>query len=958
MRALLRPVIVPGLALAALAACSTDSQTASSAFSFPIDFSYACEGAGKTVAPTNDETAATLSATRMCPDLASGTQGDLFGVVLDRQPAQLLVLQLNPANGTRKLIDVDYFVPGVTGITVGRSPLRVLRAPDWSSFYVVSAGDAEVERIVIDGYSDDGVLSFTKTRFALPGIPIEAEVIGNDLIIAARDAAELWVYDLAANAVTPALTTLPVTDRVAHIEPITLTGADPTSWLVTFRDRRTVAILSPDGAVVSEAGLAPQCRDGLDNDGDGLTDKGDLDCRGLDDDDEGPTTGETRTKPPAAGPSFEGAPSCNNAIDDDGDGATDFPEDLACADADDDGELLPECDDGIDQDGDGLTDMADESCYAPWNTLENQGPVDGPYHPTFIDGGAFGHFVYVLDERLGEIAVFDVASGTLQRIDVNAADANPPALTSVDFGDFAGEVKEHLAIPVVRPPALHRQGIKNIQITETNASSLSSGRLRGELWDRIIEVAAGESAASVSLTPNSAEWKPSFCAPTPTDKCAQPALDDATWFAFGANLDGGIQLVEAIRRGTPTHRLAQRVTEPSLRVHDITAPRLTRRGALVNARGEPQIGLPFVGAALEEILEERVTGETPTRLRRFGIWPAADYEETPNETWTLTYQGKIPSANGALGRVVDGSHFADANARFCEVGVAPGDILQFEVPVAGVDPVLVHTLPVVAGDVTCPTRAPESALVEVSVTEVGMSTLAFDPASARLRPLMPVLDLAAIEAQRLSLRACRDALEAIDETLGLPDNLAAHADLSPAELPATTTYAVRGAEWVFVGSRSGFLHRQRWNRATGTCAVDDTLDPRLVGRASEVPGAVGKYATCPPQAAQLQADTVLELSPVSGRTINPSFGIDIFPACDVLADGTIAPVPSQQDTAFTFVVTGPQQGSALSIANSIALMRVPLLDFRRQQVQLDTAAKRAVILQLRLGDPEVVVVFD
>ncbi len=47
-----------------------------------------------------------------------------------------------------------------------------------------------------------------------------------------------------------------------------------------------------------------------------------------------------------------------------------------------------------------------------------------------------------------------------------------------------------------------------------------------------------------------------------------------------------------------------------------------------------------------------------------------------------------------------------------------------------------------------------------------------------------------------------------------------------------------------------------------------------------------------------------------------------------------------------------------SVSDAVALARVPLLDFRRQQVQLDTAAKRAAILQLRLGDPEVIVVFE
>ena len=936
-----------------LPACSSDSQTATSAFSRPIDFAYACEGDGKTVAPDNDETAATLAATRMCPDLAAGEEGDLLGVVLDRQPPQLLVLQLNPASSARRMVDTDFFVPGTTGIPVGRDPLRVLRAPDWSAFYVVSAGDRRVDRIAVGALTDDDVLTFEKTSFALPGAPIDAEVIGTELIVVARDAAQLWVYDLAANATQPPLRTLATADRVEH-----LTAIDD-HWLVTWRSRPTVAILDTNGATVSEQGVVAACRDGLDNDGDALADRDDPDCRNFADDDESADTGAARADvPPAKVAAFQGSPSCDNGVDDDGDGATDFPEDLACTTLDDDAELFPACDDGVDQDGDGLVDVADDSCYGAWGNHEGQTPDDGPFHPTFIDGGVYGRFVYVLDERLGEIAVFDyTAASGLTRVDVNAAEASPPAIEFVDFGDFSAEVQERLAIPAVRPPAYHRKNIRNILITETNASSLSSGRIRGELWDRLITAPDGE-APSVSLTPNSTTWKPKQCAPAPTDRCQQPALDDATWFAFGANLDGRIQLIEAIRRGTPVHRLAQRKFNPAQREHDVSAPRLTRRGALVNARGEPQVGMPFVGAALEEVLSDSVDNESPERLRRYGIWPADDFEEAPSESWTITYQGVIPDASGPLGRFSDEAIFGDANAAFCEAGVAPGDILQLEVPALGVDPSLVHNLPVEAGGKTCATTAPTTALIEVTITAVGMSTLTIDPGSARARPQLPVLDIPAIEAARLSVRACKEALTELDETLGLPERLKALAPLSPASLPAAMRYRVRAAEWAVIGARSGFLHRQRWDRATGACTIDDTLDPRLDGRATEVPDAVSKYEECPPPATQLQFDTVTEIAPTAGRFVNPSFGIDLFPACDVTADGAITQVPSQQDTAFSFTVTGPNEGSAMSVSDSLLITRVPLLDFRRQQVQLDTAAKRAAILQYRLGNPEVVVIFQ
>lgn len=941
-------------ALSALGACSSGAQNASSAFSLPIDFSYACEGAaGHTVPPDNDETAASISSTRMCPDVESGVQGDLFGVVLDRLPPQLLVMNINPASGNRRLIDTDFFIPGITGISVGKGPLRVLRAPDWSAFYVVSASDRRVDRIVLERLDDDGILSFSQQSFELPDTPIEAEVIGTDLLIAARDQAELWRYDLAADPVAPPLSVISLPDRLAHVIAL------DQRWLVTWRTRRTVTLMEPDGTIISEAGLTAQCRDGLDNDGDGLTDDADIDCSDAGDDDEGDATGAERTAPPAVAASYDGTPSCSNGIDDDEDGATDYPEDLACADSEDDGELAPECSDGIDQDGDGLTDLDDETCYAAWGNHEGQLPADGPFHPTLVDAGEYGRFVYVLDERVGEILVFDVSDGGFARVDVNAEDTELPALESVPFGEFDDEPDLDHAVDAIRPPAHRARGLKNIRVTSANMVSLSNQRLRGELWSRIIAPENPGEAPSVSLTPNSALWKPAVCAPTPTDRCQQPDLDDATWYAFGANLDGRIQLVEAIRRGMPVHRLAERVRDPSLRRHDTTAPRLTRRGTLINARGEPQPKLPFIGAALEEVLEERVPDETPERFRRFGIWPPSDFEETPSETWIITYQGRIPEANGVLGSLVEATRFVDPRARFCEAGVQPGDLLQLEVPVESADPSLQHTLEVVTSDgVTCPTREQDLALVELTIEEVGMTSLTLDATGAVLRPRLPVLDEEAIGEQRISLRACRDALETIDEELGLPDNLATHEGVEPGDLPRALGYSVRGSSWIFVGGDSGFLHRQRWDRETASCVVDEDLDERLTGRSTEVPDAVSKYEQCPPGASQLQEDTVEEIAPASGRFYNPSFGVDIFPACETTSEGEIVHVPSQQDTALSFIISGPHSSSSLSVSDAVAITRVPLLDFRRQQVQLDVGLNRASILQLRIGNPDVIAVFD
>jgi subtilisin family serine protease len=116
---------------------------------------------------------------------------------------------------------------------------------------------------------------------------------------------------------------------------------------------------------VAEALLAllPDCSNGLDDDGDGLTDLEDLGCEGTED-------------------SSEKSPdlACDDGVDNDGDGFVDFPEDPGCF-GPGAGREDPPCQDGDDNDGDGGTDFdggasvnggvptasADANCAGPWS---------------------------------------------------------------------------------------------------------------------------------------------------------------------------------------------------------------------------------------------------------------------------------------------------------------------------------------------------------------------------------------------------------------------------------------------------------------------------------------------------------------------------------------------------------------------------------------------------------------
>ncbi len=101
----------------------------------------------------------------------------------------------------------------------------------------------------------------------------------------------------------------------------------------------------------SSSSSVPQCRDGLDNDGDGATDMSDFSCSTPDDNDE--------TNPKS---------QCQDGIDNDNDGLTDFPSDPGCSSRQDNDEnnqtsTLEQCRDGIDNDADGRVDSNDPGCH-------------------------------------------------------------------------------------------------------------------------------------------------------------------------------------------------------------------------------------------------------------------------------------------------------------------------------------------------------------------------------------------------------------------------------------------------------------------------------------------------------------------------------------------------------------------------------------------------------------------
>jgi hypothetical protein len=96
-----------------------------------------------------------------------------------------------------------------------------------------------------------------------------------------------------------------------------------------------------------EPDVVRACSNGLDDDGDGISDAEDPGCTSHDDDAE-----------------TDEALVCDNGLDDDGDGWIDSA-DVDCAGPTDASESAARCGDGVDDDGDGLIDLEDPGCTSP-----------------------------------------------------------------------------------------------------------------------------------------------------------------------------------------------------------------------------------------------------------------------------------------------------------------------------------------------------------------------------------------------------------------------------------------------------------------------------------------------------------------------------------------------------------------------------------------------------------------
>jgi len=215
----------------------------------------------------------------------------------------------------------------VTGtIRTFRSPVGIAITQDGRLAYVSNS----------DGYARGSVSIIDLSTNRVVGSPIPVGVFPAGLVIS-PDQKFVYVANQCGDGCVS-----PYHGSVSVIETATNTVVAS----IPVGKHPGVLAVAPTLTVVP----APECADGLDNDGDGAADWAD----------EQPDPG---CDSPADESERSAALVCDDGIDNDSDGLADYPDDPNCVGPADPSENPVACDDGLDNDDDGLIDhSADPSC--------------------------------------------------------------------------------------------------------------------------------------------------------------------------------------------------------------------------------------------------------------------------------------------------------------------------------------------------------------------------------------------------------------------------------------------------------------------------------------------------------------------------------------------------------------------------------------------------------------------
>jgi hypothetical protein len=332
-----------------------------------------------------------------------------IGLVVNERINRVAVVDLSERSPL--VLDLDPGTPGINHIPVGERPVDVAASVDGTVATSADQLGRTLTRI------DLWRLAPVGEPVALPGAPVRALTRPgtSETLALLTDTPALWVQPAARCEssgtcagldAAGAAYTLPGNPADMIIEP------DGKHVWVIYVDRAWASVVrledtgelcvSGSGVVceVARVGLTHGCADGLDNDGDGLTDAQDVQCWGPYGAEDGAGVGRSPVS------------ACADGLDNDGDGRIDR-DDAECLDGSQDDEAAPTpglegaavCGDGRDNDGDGRVDAQDPGCYGSRGRTEVELPQLG-----FERMGAdpAGLLAYVVDAARSQVLVVDL----------------------------------------------------------------------------------------------------------------------------------------------------------------------------------------------------------------------------------------------------------------------------------------------------------------------------------------------------------------------------------------------------------------------------------------------------------------------------------------------------------------------------------------------------------------------
>jgi hypothetical protein len=356
---------------------------------------------------------ASSASTRLLAVISNGPTGDLTLMNLD----------------SGKAVDLSKTIPGFTRMYLGGYLADVVGHPDGMYAYVLDTVGSQV--YVVD--PQEGEVD----AFALP-YPATTLTLGDggeSLMMTFPDRGRLGVLSLDADGLPKTFDEVTIGGSPTHIVS---TGG---KLVAAHMDKAYISVLDPVSLdEINRIGIVRACQDGLDNDGDGLTDREDPGCSTFLDDDE---TDVAATD----------LPLCSDGIDNDSDGLSDM-EDPGCRNRADWTEKTDElgldqdamsplpCADGIDNDGDGLVDYPDDpGCFAAGAGTEREVPDPAAR----VAVSPTGKWAYVAHQGLSTVMVIDLENGI--RIDVNSLDDSLGRRLRADNGIYGiqfGYIPTHI----------------------------------------------------------------------------------------------------------------------------------------------------------------------------------------------------------------------------------------------------------------------------------------------------------------------------------------------------------------------------------------------------------------------------------------------------------------------------------------------------------------------------------